>query len=82
MFKKILAAEDIDNIKLGVSSILKQLKIPEVVHVEYCDEAFLEFKMAIQDNGQLVHQKTDTTRVLINQKASRSYTCLKRKDRK
>ncbi|ANH59258.1 MULTISPECIES: helix-turn-helix transcriptional regulator [Dokdonia] len=51
MFKKILAAEDIDNIKLGVSSILKQLKIPEVVHVEYCDEAFLEFKMAIQDNA-------------------------------
>lgn len=49
MFKKILAAEDIDNIKLGVASILQQLEIPKIVHAQYCDEAYLEFKTALQD---------------------------------
>ncbi len=47
MFKKILAAEDIDNIKLGVASILEQLEIPEIIHAQYCDEAYLKFKVAL-----------------------------------
>ena len=46
MFKKILAAEDIDNIKLGVASILEKLAIPEIIHAQYCDEAYLQFKKA------------------------------------
>lgn len=50
MFKKILAAEDIDNIKLGVASILKQLKVPSIVHTQYCDEAYLEFKIAQEED--------------------------------
>lgn len=50
MFKKILAAEDIDSIQLGVSSILKELKIPQITHAQYCDEAYLEFKKALKDD--------------------------------
>lgn len=50
MFKKVLAAEDIDNIKLGVSSILKELEIPKIAHCEYCDDAYLNFKKAQKEN--------------------------------
>ncbi|TVZ52383.1 response regulator transcription factor [Dokdonia sp. Hel_I_53] len=46
MFKKVLAAEDIDNIKLGVASILEQLDILEITHAQYCDEAYIKFKKA------------------------------------
>lgn len=51
MFKKVLAAEDIDNIKLGVSSIFKELKIPHITHCEYCDDAYLTFKKAHTSNA-------------------------------
>lgn len=50
MFSKVLAAEDIDNIKLGVASILKELEIPTITHCDYCDDAYLVFKKALQDN--------------------------------
>lgn len=47
MFKKILAAEDIDSIQLGVSSILNELEITEITHAQYCDDAYLQFKKAL-----------------------------------
>lgn len=50
MFKKVLAAEDIDNIKLGVSEILKKLKIKDIIHSQYCDDAYLQFKKAKSEN--------------------------------
>lgn len=49
MFKKILAAEDIDSIKLGVSSIFEQLKISQITHAQYCDEAYIAFKTALKE---------------------------------
>ena len=50
MFKKVLVAEAMDSINQAVSSILEDLGIPEVVHSQYCDEAWLKAKKAIQDD--------------------------------
>ena len=51
MFRKVLVAEDMDSINQAVASILEDLGIPEVVHSQYCDEAWLKAKKAIQDNN-------------------------------
>ncbi len=49
MFKKILIAEDIDSIGLGLSTILEQLHQAEIVHSKYCDDALLKIKRAQLD---------------------------------
>lgn len=49
MFKKILVAEDIDSINMGLISALKQFKSVEVQHTKYCDEALLKIKRAKLD---------------------------------
>lgn len=46
MFKKILIAEDIDSIGLGLTAILEKLHNAEIVHAKYCDEALLKIKKA------------------------------------
>ncbi|CAD0005198.1 response regulator transcription factor [Flavobacterium salmonis] len=50
MFKKVLIAEDIDAINLGIEQVLKDLNIVNFQHSKYCDEAFLKIRRAIQDN--------------------------------
>jgi DNA-binding NarL/FixJ family response regulator len=50
MFKKVLIAEDLDSISLAVHKTLQTLKISEIVHVKYCDDAVLQIKKAINDN--------------------------------
>jgi len=49
MFKKILVAEDIDSIQLGVSAVLREFDIPIITHTQYCDDAYLHFKNSIAD---------------------------------
>ncbi|MGS2764170.1 DNA-binding response regulator [Sinomicrobium sp. M5D2P9] len=49
MFKKILVAEDIDSINQGLSSVFRNLDIPEVWHATYCDEALLKARKALYD---------------------------------
>ena len=49
MYDKVLVAEDIDSISMGVGMILKKLKIKKVQHTSYCDDAFLKAKKALQD---------------------------------
>ncbi|MBZ9730069.1 response regulator [Salegentibacter sp. JZCK2] len=51
MFKKVLVAEDMDSINQAVSIVLKDLGIAEVAHSQYCDQAWLRAKKAIQDNS-------------------------------
>lgn len=46
MFKKVLIAEDMDSINKAVESTLRNLNVTEVVHAQYCDEAFLKTKKA------------------------------------
>lgn len=51
MFKKILIADDIDSINLGIFSQLKNSDAI-VEHVRYCDEAILKIKSALKiDNS-------------------------------
>lgn len=48
MFKKVLVAEDYDNINLGLKSVLEDLAVKEIASVCYCDEALLKIKEAHQ----------------------------------
>lgn len=50
MFKKVLIAEDIDSISLGVVTALEQYSEMEIHHAKYCDDALLKIKKALQEN--------------------------------
>jgi DNA-binding NarL/FixJ family response regulator len=50
MFKKVIIAEDLDAISLGIEQVLKDLNIVDFQHSKYCDEAFLKIRAAIQNN--------------------------------
>jgi len=49
MFKKVLVAEDMDSINHAVAFVLKDIKIAQVDHAQYCDKAWLLAKKAIQE---------------------------------
>lgn len=51
MFKKVLVAEDMDSINHAVAFVLKDLKIAQVDHAQYCDRAWLLAKKAIQEGS-------------------------------
>ncbi|WP_298523809.1 DNA-binding response regulator [uncultured Christiangramia sp.] len=51
MFKKVLVAEDMDSINHAVAFVLKDLKIAQVDHAQYCDRAWLLSKKAIQEGS-------------------------------
>ena len=46
MFTKVLIADDLESINMGVSAVLKKMKIKEVQRVNYCDDALLKVKAA------------------------------------
>jgi len=50
MFKKVLVAEDMDNINHAVAAVLNELDIPEITHAQYCDKAWLLAKKAAHDH--------------------------------
>lgn len=50
MFKKVLIAEDIDSINLGVAKIAADLNIPHITTVQFCQDALLKIKKAQADN--------------------------------
>lgn len=50
MFTKVLIAEDLDTINLGIIQVLKDLNIADFQHSKYCDEAFLKIRAAINVN--------------------------------
>jgi len=49
MFKKVIVADDLISINLGIHNVLKTLKIGEVVSVQYCDDAYLKIKKSYQE---------------------------------
>ncbi|SFU53477.1 DNA-binding response regulator, NarL/FixJ family, contains REC and HTH domains [Pustulibacterium marinum] len=49
MFQKILIAEDLHSITEGVQYLLNTLGIPQIQHVQYCDDAMLRLKKAHMD---------------------------------
>ena len=50
MFKKVLIAEDLDAMNLGIQQVLKDLNIDNSNHTKYCDDAFLKIRAAIHQN--------------------------------
>jgi two-component system capsular synthesis response regulator RcsB len=50
MFKKVLVAEDIDSISIGLVTALEKDNSIEVHHTKYCDDALLKIKKAQFDN--------------------------------
>ena len=50
MLKKILVAEDLDSIGIGMEVVLKTLNIQSLIFTKYCDEAFLKLRKAQLDN--------------------------------
>ena len=49
MFHKVLVAENLDCISMGIGQIFKDLSISEIHYSKYCDDAFLKIKRALQD---------------------------------
>lgn len=49
MFKKVLISDDLGSINKGVVSVLNNLSIQNVQQVQYCDDAYLKIKAAIQE---------------------------------
>lgn len=50
MFKKVIIAEDLDTMNLGIQEVLKDLNIVDFQHSKFCDEAFLKIRAAIHHN--------------------------------
>lgn len=59
MFSKVIVAEDQDDINKGVVASLKELGVPEIQHVQYCDDAYLKIKKAAIDKQPFELMITD-----------------------
>jgi DNA-binding NarL/FixJ family response regulator len=59
MFSKVIVAEDQDDINKGVVASLKELGVPEIQHVQYCDDAYLKIKKAAIDQQPFELMITD-----------------------
>ncbi|MGD1945341.1 MAG: response regulator [Croceivirga sp.] len=52
MFKKVLVVEDLDTVGYGIVNMLQnELEIKEVTLTQYCDEGYLKFQRALQDEA-------------------------------
>jgi len=51
MYKKILIAEDLDSISLGITTLLDQHFRVKIESSKYCDDAYQKIKKAIQDKA-------------------------------
>lgn len=49
MYTKILVVEDLNSISEGIKVLLEELNIPEIVQVQYCDDALLKLKKGVLD---------------------------------
>lgn len=50
MFKKVIIAEDLDAMNLGIQQVLKDLNIEDFQHSKFCDDAFLKIRASINQN--------------------------------
>lgn len=50
MFKKVLIAEDMEDINKGVHTLLTELGVANIQQVQYCDDAYLKVKRGALDN--------------------------------
>ncbi|AXB58729.1 response regulator [Flavobacterium fluviale] len=72
MFKKVIIAEDLDAMNLGIQQVLKDLNIENFQHSKFCDDAFLKIRAAINQNEPFdllisdLSFKTDHRKVTIS----------------
>ena len=59
MFKKVLIAEDMEDINKGLHSLLTELGINDIQQVQYCDDAYLKIKRSQLDNDSFELLITD-----------------------
>lgn len=59
MFKKVLVAEDMDDINKGIVTTLQELGILNIHQVQYCDDALLKIKKAQFDHDDFELLITD-----------------------
>ena len=50
MFKRVLIAEDMEDINKGVHALLTALGVNDIQQVQYCDDAYLKIKRSQLDN--------------------------------
>ncbi|MEN2401494.1 response regulator [Flavobacterium sp. MC2016-06] len=50
MLQKIIIAEDLDAMNLGIVQVLKDLNLLNFQHTKFCDDAFLKIRAAIHQN--------------------------------
>jgi DNA-binding NarL/FixJ family response regulator len=50
MFKKVIIAEDLDAMNLGIQQVLKDVNIVNFQHSKFCDDALLKIRAAINQN--------------------------------
>jgi len=51
MFKKVLIVDDHASVNHGITqTLIRETKIPQIEHTQYCDDALLKFQKANQDN--------------------------------
>lgn len=51
MFHKVLVAEDLDCVSMGMVQVFEELSIGEIHYAKYCDDAFLKIKRALRDES-------------------------------
>lgn len=51
MFRKVLIAEDYESANLSVQKVLEALKIENVDHVYYCDDAFAKIQKSLREGN-------------------------------
>ena len=51
MFQNVLIAEDQNTINKGVERTLIELNIPNIITTQYCDDAHLKIKCALNKLG-------------------------------
>ena len=51
MFQNVLIAEDQNTINKGVERTLNELNIPNIITTQYCDDALLKIKGALNTNN-------------------------------
>ncbi|AUP78819.1 response regulator transcription factor [Flavivirga eckloniae] len=59
MFQKVLIAEDQNSIHKGLENILKDLNIKEIATAQYCDDALLKIKAALNTESPIELLITD-----------------------
>ena len=82
MFKKVLIAEDMEDINKGVHTLLTELGVTQIKQVQYCDDAYLKIKKGEFPTLKVivysVEDRLQPVRNLFNKHGIDAYVCKSR----